>query len=249
MSPFVEGSGDIRVLVLHGWALDSAVWATTRLETDLDRFTYAYVDFPGYGPNRSAAGTPAVGIDGMAAAGLAAADVLGWETFEVLGHSMGGATALRVATMAPDRVNSVVALTPVSAFGTPFDEATYEGFVSAYSDPGPTLGGLAPHLSKAQLQNLVSRSQTVLDRDIWEAYLANWSSASFGHELSGYSGQVILAYGDSDPFVNHAYLQETAAALPQGSMVAIERAGHYPMIETPVQTVRIWEDAFNDTQK
>lgn len=249
MTPFVEGSGDIRVLVLHGWALDSAVWAAARLETNLDKFTYAFVDFPGYGPNRSDADSPTDGIDGMAAAALAAADDLGWDKFAILGHSMGGATALRIATVASDRVSSVVALTPVSPFGTPFDKATYEGFASAYSDPGPTLGGLAPHLSDAQLQNLVARSQTVLDREVWEAYLANWSNASFGSELPGYHGRVILAYGESDPFVSKEYLQETADSLPNASMVAIEHAGHYPMVEAPVQTVRLWEDAFTDKQE
>lgn len=249
MTPFVEGSGDTRVLVLHGWALDSAVWAATRLETDLHRFTYAFVDFSGYGPNQSEAGRSADGIDGMATQALAAADELGWKSFTVLGHSMGGAAALRLATMAPDRVSSVVALTPVSPFGTPFDEETYKGFESAYSNPGPTLGGLAPHLTDSQLQNIVSRSQMVLDRDVWETYLANWSNSAFGGELPRYSGQVVLAYGASDPFVTKEYLQATADALPHASMIAIENAGHYPMVEQPVQTVRLWEDAITHNQK
>src|SRR5687767_10753338 len=48
----IEGNGDHRVLVLHGWALDSSVWLKARALTDQSRFTYAYVDFPGYGVNR-----------------------------------------------------------------------------------------------------------------------------------------------------------------------------------------------------
>jgi pimeloyl-ACP methyl ester carboxylesterase len=50
----------------------------------------------------------------MAASAMAAADSLGWDHFDILGHSMGGATALRVATLTPERVSAVVALTPVS---------------------------------------------------------------------------------------------------------------------------------------
>ncbi len=64
-----EGSGEARVLVLHGWALDSSVWAATQLETNLEEFTYAYYDFPGYGPDESLGRDSAEGIDGMARGG------------------------------------------------------------------------------------------------------------------------------------------------------------------------------------
>lgn len=244
-----EGSGEARVLVLHGWALDSSVWAATQLETNLEEFTYAYYDFPGYGPDESLGRDSAEGIDGMARGALSAADALGWDSFAILGHSMGGGTALRVATMEPDRVSAVVALTPVSPFGTPFDEATYAGFQSAYADPAPTLGGLAPHLSPAQLQNIATRSQLLLNKEVWDAYLANWSSAAFGSELANFRGPVTLAYGDSDPFVTKDYLAETASALPNANLVAIQDAGHYPAIEQPVQTVRLWEDALSNREK
>jgi pimeloyl-ACP methyl ester carboxylesterase len=242
----VEGHGDTRVLVLHGWALDSAVWLASRNEIDLERFTYAFLDFSGYGPARDEAGSPASGIDGMAEEAIAAADELGWDTFAVLGHSMGGATAIRVATLAPDRVKAVVCLTPVSPSGTPLDAATYEAFRSAYPDSGPTLGGLDPRLSARQLQNIVSRSHQVLDQGVWDAYLANWSAADFGDSLALYDGPVTLAYGDSDPFVTKEYLAGTAQALKNASLVPIESAGHYPMVEQTVQTVLLWEDALTN---
>jgi pimeloyl-ACP methyl ester carboxylesterase len=240
----VEGHGDTRVLVLHGWALDSAVWLASRSEIDLERFTYAFLDFSGYGSARDQA--PASGIDGMAAEAIAAADELGWDTFAVLGHSMGGTTAIRVGTLAPDRVTAVVSLTPVSPSGTPLDAATYEGFRSAYPDSGPTLGGLGPHLSARQLQNIVSRSHEVLDQGVWDAYLANWTAADFGDSLALYGGPVTLAYGDSDPFVTKEYLEGTAQALKNVSLVPIESAGHYPEVEQTVQTVRLWEDALTN---
>lgn len=244
----VEGHGDIRVLVLHGWALDSSIWSAARSEIDLETFIYAFVDFSAYGPARANAGSPADGIDGMAAEALAAADELGWDKFAVLGHSMGGATAIRVATLAPDRVASVVALTPVSASGTPLDEATYEAFRSSFPDSGPTLGGLAPHLSPAQLQNIVSRSHEVMDQSVWDAYLANWTGASFADSLSLYGGPVTIAYGASDPFVTKEYIGDTAAALTNATVVPIESAGHYPMVEQTVQTVALWENALNSAE-
>jgi len=140
----VEVSGAQRVPVLHGWALDSKVWLDTRALIDHTRFTCAYFDFSGYGSNRSV--PLAGGMEGMAASAMAAADSLGWDHFDILGHSTGGATALRMATLSPERVSAVVALTPVSPEGTPLDEAIYESFKSAWADPGPVLRSLAPHL-------------------------------------------------------------------------------------------------------
>ncbi len=108
----IEGSGDHRVLVLHGWALDSSVWLTARARTDQSRFTYAYLDFPGYGVNRPEA--PADGIDGMAAVASTPPISSDGRPFPFSDIRWGGTTALRVATLAPERVTSVVALTPVS---------------------------------------------------------------------------------------------------------------------------------------
>ncbi len=242
---FVEGTGSVRVLVLHGWALDSSIWHASRAETNLDRFTYAYLDFSGYGPDEGVR-EPAQGIDGMASEALAATDELGWDSFAILGHSMGGTTALRVTTLAPDRVSSVVALTPVAPSGTPLDAETYEAFRSAFPNSGPTLGGLAPYLTPEQLRNIVSRSHLTMDQSIWDAYLSNWTGADFANSLDRYSGPVTLVYGDSDPFVTKEYLAGTAAAMKQADLVPIASAGHYPMVENAAAAVALWEAALTD---
>ena len=237
----VDGSGRQHVLVLHGWALDSGIWSTSRPLTNVEQFTYAYFDFPGYGTQRSS--PPAAGLDDMAARALAAADELGWDSFAVLGHSMGGATAIRVATLAPDRVTAVVALTPVAPSGLSLPPEAYQSFEAAWADPGPALGGLAPHLTEQQLNDIVSRCRASMDQSTWDAYLANWTSADFAGAVSTYEAPTTLAYGVSDPLVTADYLAETVAALRDGQLVPIEGAGHYPMVERPEETVRLWEEA------
>ncbi|MDI9975607.1 alpha/beta hydrolase [Rhodococcus sp. IEGM 1307] len=239
----IEGSGDHRILVLHGWALDSSVWLTARARTDQSRFTYAYLDFPGYGVNRPEA--PADGIDGMAAVALDAADQLGWSTFSVLGHSMGGTTALRVATLAPERVTSVVALTPVSPAGTPLDEATYGSFAGAWADPGAAIrGALAPHIDETDLKNLVDRNRSTMDQATWESYLKNWTSPDFLDRMGTYEGPTTLIVGESDPFVTAEYLGDTLAALKNGNLKTIRgKAGHYPMVENAPETVALSEQS------
>lgn len=238
----IEGQGPLRVLVLHGWALDSGVWLASRALTDLSRFTYAYFDFPGYGSNRSA--SPANSVDAMAAAAIAAADELRWDRFAILGHSMGGVTALRVATRIPQRISSVAALTPVSPAGTPLDAATYAVYKGAWADPAAAIkAALSPDMAAANLRNLVARNRASMSQPVWDAYLANWTSPSFMPELKRYGGPATLLYGASDPFVTGEYLAETMKALTRGQLKRIEGAGHYPMIEQPALTVSLCEEA------
>ena len=45
----VEGVGETKVLVLHGWGMDSSVWNWCRDQLDLDRFTFAFLTSPGTG--------------------------------------------------------------------------------------------------------------------------------------------------------------------------------------------------------
>ncbi|MCW4354530.1 alpha/beta hydrolase [Hoyosella sp. YIM 151337] len=240
---YVEGAGKRRVLVLHGWALDSAVWSMTRSVTDLTDFTYAYVDFPGYGAN--SAMPPAQSINEMAQFGVAAADELGWDVFCVLGHSMGGATALRMGAMIPDRVESVVALTPVAAEGTPLPEKTYDAFDAGFADPEPLLGPLAPNLSRRQLANIVARCHQSAGQQTWSAYLRNWTAADVARGLEDYEGPTHLFIGEHDGLVTAEYLGVTDRHLVNSSIGVISGAGHYPMLEQPEQSVSAWEHAFN----
>lgn len=238
----IEGAGDRKVLVLHGWALDSGVWLASRARSNTRDFTWAYVDFPGYGVNRSL--PPAQGIDGMAQAALAAADALGWKSFSVVGHSMGGATAMRVATLRPDSVSRVVAITPVSPGGTPLDEATFAAFDGAWQDPGAAIkGNLSPHIKADDLARLVDRNRASMDKATWTAYLKNWTSPNFMNDLQKFTGPITVLYGETDPFVTSAYLQATVAAAPNASLQAIALAGHYPMVENTASTQEAVEAA------
>lgn len=237
-----EGNGPHRVLVLHGWALDSSVWLAARALSNQRDATYAYFDFPGYGVNRGEAA--ADGIDGMAQAALAAVDELGWTQFSVLGHSMGGATAIRVATLRPQQVSSVVAITPVSPGGTPLDADTYATFENSWADPGAALkGALAPNIDADDLARLVDRNRATMDQKTWAAYLANWSSSSFMDMVGSYDAPTTLFYGESDPFVTADYLTETLNHLAHGTLAELAGAGHYPMIESPTTSVPAWEKA------
>lgn len=243
----VEGAGPTKVLVLHGWALDSGVWLAARALSNTRDFTWAYFDFPAYGVNRAL--HPAAGIDGMARAALAALDQhLGWNSFAVLGHSMGGATAMRIASLRPQAVSAVAALTPVSPGGTPLDAATFAAFDGAWADPAAAIKGhLSPGMDEGDLRRLTDRNRASMDRPTWTAYLKNWTSPDFMDALADYAGPVSVFYGQTDPFVTEAYLAQTVRKLKRGRLVGLPGAGHYPMIEATEATQSAVESALRMT--
>jgi pimeloyl-ACP methyl ester carboxylesterase len=239
----VEGSGDHKVLVLHGWVMDAGVWLPTRALSDVSTFTFAYVDFPGYGSNRPASELPD-SIDAMARIAMEAAADLGWARYSIVGHSMGATTALRVATLAPDAVRSVVAVSPVSPAGTPLDAATLQQFRDAWHDPAAAVRAfLSPTMSDADLKRLTARNRASLDQAVWDRYLLNWIGPAFFDVLTAYPGNVTLLAGEHDPFVTQAALAAIDKALPNSRVGAIMKAGHYPSIEAPQATCDAVDEA------
>ena len=105
----LRGDGDgPRGLALHGW-LDNAA-SFIPLAAHLPGVQLAAPDLPGHG--RSAHLAPgAEYTSGVAVnAVLDIADALGWDTFSLLGHSMGAGIASLVAASVPDRVRRLVAI-------------------------------------------------------------------------------------------------------------------------------------------
>ena len=94
--------GAPRVLALHGW-LDNAA-SFVPLAAHLGDIDLVALDLPGHGA--SAHLPPAADYTTVASAraGFAAADALGWDRFQLLGHSLGGAIASVMAAAMPQRI-------------------------------------------------------------------------------------------------------------------------------------------------
>lgn len=96
------GHGGTPVLALHGW-LDNAA-SFMPIAPHLPGIDLVALDLPGHGASAHLPPSADYTLVLAARAVLAAADALGWSTFSLLGHSMGGATATLVAAAAPRRI-------------------------------------------------------------------------------------------------------------------------------------------------
>ena len=129
MSYITYGSGPHRAVLLHGWFGDAQCFTPMLQGIDPDRFTFAAMDFRGYGSAKGSTGP--FNMATVATDAIAVCDSLGWAQFSVVGHSMGGKAALRTAILAPNRVQRVCAITPVWAGKAPLDQDTVQFFRSA----------------------------------------------------------------------------------------------------------------------
>jgi pimeloyl-ACP methyl ester carboxylesterase len=175
------GSGPTKVMVIHGWFWDHRVFAPTFDCLDADGFTYAFIDIRGYGNSRNLSGKYSIGE--VAADAIALADQLGWRDFHVVGHSMGGKAAQKVAMDAGARIRSVVAVTPVPASALPFDDAVFGFFTAACEQDEVALAlmgdSVGNRVSKRWLELMLRRARDTAMLEAFKNYMRSFIKDDF----------------------------------------------------------------------
>lgn len=233
----IVGSGPTKVIVLHGWFGSASAWRPFAEAVDPENFTYAFMDYRGYGTRIQEAGV--YSIEEIAADALALADSLGWERFSLVGHSMGGKAVQRVLSLAPSRVEKIVAVTPVPASGVPFDDGTWAFFSAAKDDINVRQAIIdnttGCRQSKAWVKKLARHSWEHSTPFAFSTYLQAWAKGDFSKEIQGNPVPLKVIVGEHDPaltadVMKHTFLQW----YPNARLEVLPEAGHYPMDETPV---------------
>ena len=231
------GNGPIKVIALHGWFGSGAGWGPFMHVLDEKRFTYAFMDYRGYGGSKNIAGE--FTMKEIAADTLALADRLGWKQFNLIGHSMGGKAIQHVLADAPARVRRLVAVTPVPAAEVPFDEAGWKLFTSAAKSPEARKAILnfstGNRLSEAWLDRMLRHSIDNSTEQAFAAYLLAWAKGDFSARIKGNPVPVLVIAGEHDAALTADVMRGTYLQwYPNAKLEIMSNAGHYPMDETPV---------------
>jgi pimeloyl-ACP methyl ester carboxylesterase len=234
--PLTTGSGEHKVLAVHGWFGSARGWGTLPAHLDQARYTYAFLDLRGYGDRQQAVGE--FTMEEAAADVLALADELGWDRFSLVGHSMGGVAIQHVLLRAPDRVRALVAVTPVPASGVPMDEAGWALFSGAAADLGNRAAivdfSTGSRLDPAFVDGVVQHSVRNSAAAAFGAYLDSWARADFAGQVAGNPAPVRVVVGEHDQALTAGLMRETWLAwYPNAELSTLPGTGHYPMLETP----------------
>ena len=232
------GEGPIRVIVLHGWLSDSGVYDQVKPFFDPAKYSLIFMDFRGYGLSTGHSG--AYSIDEIAQDVLSVADHVGWDRFHVVGHSMGGMVMQKVALLAPQRVLSGVATTPVPASGFEMDDGTAAFFQSSGEDDAALaeiFNVLTGKLHAASVLNvLVDRARQGTTKEAYLAYLNAWTKTDFAADVAAIETPILVIAGANDGALGPDHMEKTyLVQLKNVQMQVINGAGHYPMLETPIE--------------
>ena len=229
------GAGDPQVLV-HGFGGQINTWLFNQDAATADRPVHV-VELPGHGGSGTEVGDGSVAT--LAAAVLAALDTLGVGRAHLVGHSLGGAVCLELASRAPDRAASLTLIAPLG-LGPDVSAAYVEGYLAAARRPG----------MKAALEllfadpGLVTRQMTddalaMKRTDGVQDALARIATATMPGGRQAYDGRPALAaltvpvqvlWGEADGVIPASH----AGGLPGAVAVhMLPGAGHMPQMEQP----------------
>ena len=224
------------------------------------------LDLPGWGDSTKGARLEHFGIEAMARAVTGVLNSLGYERWNLIGHSMGGFLALHIAAAWPERTASVAAISAgtfsvadvarrplhgLSRFPTFAGMLLLMRSMSALGAAGDALVhavGTTPVMGLLMspfFANPAAISRRVIRGLGDDARPAGFCAAAqaaahydFGH-WRGIRCPVLATRGDRDVFTPPSDLARLAGVVPRAQLVTIPRCGHFANIERPEQIRRL----------
>ena len=231
------GSGDHRVLAMHGWFGSALGWGHLPEYLNTADFSYVFTDLRGYGSRMGEPGRYTMAE--AAADAIALADDLGWDRFSLVGHSMSGVAIQHVLLLAPQRVRRLVGVAPVPASGLPLGEAEWGLFSGAAASPEKRAAivnfATGNRLAPAFVAGIVQHSLDNSDQAAFAGYLESWARADIVAAVKGSEVPVKVITGEHDPSQPAEFMEQTwLQVYPNSELEVLRGTGHYPMFETPV---------------
>jgi pimeloyl-ACP methyl ester carboxylesterase len=253
----VQGSGP-DVLLVHGWLSSGRMWS--RLTDALaDHARFWSVDLYGFGQSPRPPDGERVGVDDHAALLLDFCNAHGIRPQAVVGHSMGGMLALKLALARPDWIEKLVLMSPVVSgrFGHPFDlsrivisDWARRNIIGSKTFWTTALDVVMPALATPGHfffdEATIARIQQDFKRADWQAAAGALESIARENllpHLVDIPHPALVIVGKRDMTVPPDEGRAAARRLPRGSLLELPKINHQPLDEAPGPVIRA-VDAF-----
>ena len=243
------GEGGRPLLLVHGFTGAKEDFEPL-LEPMAERGWHAAApDLRGHGSSGHPEGTSAYGVDAFVSDALATADDLGWDSFVLVGHSMGGAVAQRIPVDHPGRVRGLVLM---STFHGPLDidenllnlglaivrNAGMEGLAAALAarraqDPAAMAARERMEESRPGQGKRSDRKLLSCSADMWTAMaprFAAWPDTL--DEVAGLDIPTLVLVGAEDETMR-PQCERLAEVIPGARLEVVAGTRHSPQLEDP----------------
>lgn len=233
------GSGLENIIVIHDWFSDISSYETMEPFLNTEDYTYYFVDLRGYGNSKDINGNCT--IEEAAADIVALADQEKLNKFHLIGHSMSGMIVQYVDTIIPERLKSIICITPVPASGSPVPEDVNAFLIDAANSNDTSAKEIVQMMtgnrySDTFLSYKVARWRQTSYPEARIAYLEMFSQTDFSDKVKGTQTPylVIVGANDAEGHSKEVMQQTFGKWMKNYSIEIFSGSGHYPMQEEPV---------------
>ncbi len=232
----LRGRGSIRLLLMHNWFGDASTYDKILSDFDQDLFSLVLVDLRGYGESKSFKGN--YSVEEACSDVFFIADHLGWDAFHLIGHSMSGMVAQKMVVMQPERIQSVIAITPVPACGTPKPPELMAYLEAAARDNDDHAIACANLLTSHRYPkdfsvNMVHRWRAHSSPEARMGYLHMFSNTDFSSQVEGITTPMLVLFGIYDWPGEEELMRNTFLKWYPNAILRALDSGHFPMLEVP----------------
>lgn len=234
------------LLLLHGFGASTLLWEPVLPALARERRVVA-IDLFGFGWTERPKEPAAYTLEGQMRMILGVADELGFERFDLGGHSYGGAIALYIASRHPERVRSLVlvdnampryaAERRAKRYGSRALARLYvrtvalrsgrvrRGLEESFADDAK----ITPQMVKAYRDRL--RVEGV--EDAFYGLTAPNGEPPVELDLATIDQPTLVIWGESDTLISAEAARRSSTQLPHGRFVGLPACGHVPTAECP----------------
>jgi pimeloyl-ACP methyl ester carboxylesterase len=242
---FELGHGPEAVVLVHGYQASARVWHEVQRALPADRYRTIAVN------NRGAGGSDAPPLESDFTIAKFAADLhelvlqLGLRDFTLVGHSMGGVTAMQFAVDHPSLPKALVLLDPAGPDGPAMSDEQLERLLDersasrraaiARGDVGAGMDSGAGAFDPEQMRQLLADIAAAPERRL-RGSMRSMLQSRIGAAVRQLPMPALLAAGDRDAVIPLADMLDTWRKLPRGSGLHVwHDVGHSPNIDRPAE--------------
>lgn len=230
----IEGEGENRVLLLHGWGCDMKLMQPVADALKTDHRTLA-VDFPGHGES----GKPPEpwGVPEYAACLRELLDRLSFLPCSVIAHSFGARVAAWLEAEEPGIFHRIVFTGGAGIRPKPSEEskartARYKK-LKGYCETAkkiPLLGRAAENMEEKLRQKYGSRDYNALDAEMRQTFV-KVVNQDLTDVYSRFHASTLLIWGDADTETPLWMAKEMEQRIPDAGLVILEGGTHFAYLE------------------